>query len=145
MALTYFIDSDLDPVVDADAYANLADMNNLLGYHNVWQAMTDEQKESEIKRVTAYFDTLDLAGVRVGADATEQTLEFPRDFGSTASPWAVIDQKKKLLRAVASQIEFNLNRPGIGVLEFSRGDLSAIPSQETLCRPALMALSVYMK
>lgn len=144
MALTHYIDGSDAPQLNADAYITEAEGDLFLAFLPAWTVLTSEQKEAKIKEATALIDSLQFGGAPVGA-ADAQTLQFPRNFSdSTDDPWTLAEQKRRIRRAVCAQIEYNLNRQGLGALQFSRGDLSATISQETLCRPALFALSAYM-
>lgn len=144
MALVYFIDGSNDPVLNADAYTEVLKADLFLSFMPAWNILTTEQKEDKIKHATALVDSASYGGAPV-SDSDEQTLQFPRLFeGTNESIFQIVEQKRRLLRATCAQIEYNLNRQGLGTLSFSRGDLSATISQETLCRPAKIAVSVYM-
>lgn len=145
MALVNWLDGSDDPQLDADAYVSVTEADLLLSFLPAWSILTTEEKEAAIKQATALIDALEFAGDPVALPAA-QTLQFPRDFGDVnAEEFSLTEQKRRIRRAVCEQIEYNLNRQGLGALQFSRGDLSATISQETLCRPARVALSRFMR
>lgn len=145
MALVNYLDGNENPAINANGYISLSDADLFLAHLPSWNILEKDEKENKIKQATALLDSLEFAGNPAeGKDM--QTLQFPRTFGNdTTTGFSMAVQKRRIRRAVCAQIEYNLNRQGLGALQFSRGDLSATIPQETLCRAAKMALSIYME
>lgn len=143
MPLVYFVDSSLNPVPGGNAYGELAKVDMALSYHAKWQYLTNAEKEDKIVHATSQLDSLDFKGAVVSGT---QPLQFPRAMTEdTTGDFTVREQVRRLFRALVQQIEYNLNRVGIGMTQYSHGNESFTPRQDILCREALQSLMLYVR
>lgn len=143
MPLVYFVDSSLNPVTGGNAFGELAKVDLALSFHAKWQYLTNTEKEDKIIQATSQIDGLDFKGSLV--DPT-QPLQFPRVMTDEATgDFTVAEQVRRLFRALVQQIEYNLNRVGIGMTQYSHGNESFTPRQDILCREALQSLMLYVR
>jgi hypothetical protein len=141
MALVYFVDGALAPTSTGDAFATEARLTKLLNYHPKWAILTVAEREEKIKEATAQLDTLDYRGTLV---SPTQPLQFPRVMTSdTTGEFTVAEQVRRLFRAVAAQVEYNLSRVGIGMTSYSHSGESFAHRQDIICREAQMTLGIY--
>lgn len=140
--LTYYRDASYNPVPTGDAYATLAQIEPLVAFHAKWKYINTTMKEDAIKAATAQLDTLIFQGGKVDP---LQALEFPREYDATTGPFSRPVQDKKLLQALSAQVEYNLNRSGIGQTAYSHGNESLSPRSEIICREAMGALEAYFE
>lgn len=135
--LTYYRDAFYNPVPTGDAYATLAQIEPLVSFHAKWKYINDAMKEDAIKAASAQLDIMNFQGAKV--DPT-QNLQFPREYNETAGPFSREGQDRKLLQALAAQVEYNLNRAGIGVTAYSHGNESLSPPCKYCIRPEIFAI-----
>lgn len=143
MALTYFLDGSLAPVSGGNAFSTRAKCDPMLSFNQRWQMATPDEKDQMIVDATAQIDSLDYAGTVVSG---VQPLQFPRTMSADATgDFTVANQVRRLFRALVQQIEYNLNRNGIGVTQYSHVNESFTPRQDTICRETLMSLSPFLR
>lgn len=143
MALVYFVDNDLDPVEDADAFGTVEAVDLHLSYHPRWMYLEDEEKEALIIAATAQLNALDFKGQLV---EDTQALQFPRAMSTeTSGLFTRKEQVRRLFRSLVQQIEYNLNRAGMGMVTYSHGNESFTPRQDTIAREALQTLLPYVR
>lgn len=143
MALTYFLDNALAPVSGGNAFSTKAKCDPMLNFNPRWQMANTTEREQFIMDATAQLDSLDFVGTVV---SDTQPLQFPRTMSTeTTGEFTVANQVRRLFRALVQQIEYNLNRQGIGMTQYSHGNESFTARQDTICREALMSLSPYLR
>lgn len=141
MPLVYFVDGNLDPVAGGNAYTTEPKLTPLLNFHPKWAILTAAEREDKIVEATAQLDTLDYKGKLF---APTQPLQFPRAMTEdTEGEFTREAQVRRLFRAVAAQVEYNLNRVGIGMVNYSHGGESFTQRQDIICREAQMTLGIY--
>lgn len=140
--LVYYRNGSYVPQTGGNAYATRAQIDPLLQFHPRWKYLTDPAKDDAIVNATAQIDIMSFSGDKV--DDT-QDLQFPRDYGETTGPYSSAEQDRKLVQAVSAQVEYNLNRTGIGQTSYSHGNESITPRQEIVCREAQFALEGYLR
>lgn len=141
MALTYFVDGNLDPVAGGNAYATEPNLSPLLNFHPKWAILTQAEREDKIVEASAQIDSLDFKGA---VASPTQPLQFPRKMTEdTDGEFTRGAQVRRLFRAVAAQVEYNLNRVGIGMVTYGHGGESFTQRQDMICREASMSLGIY--
>jgi hypothetical protein len=143
MAFTYFVNNSLAPVAGGNAYATKAKCDLMLNFHPRWQMATSTEREQLIMDATAQLDSLDYVGTLVSGT---QPLQFPRVMSTEITgEFTLVNQVRRLFRALVQQIEYNLSRQGMGVTQYSHVNESFTPRQDTICREALMSLTPYLR
>lgn len=150
MALTYFVDNANAPVLNADAYAKLADIELLMLHSDKWASLDTTGKENRIKAATLHIDVWSqYSAARVSVDPLVQTREFPREFnqpddGITPNPFTIAEQKRRLTAAVRHIIENNLLRTGQNISTYEGGGEIITTTQENIPRQVVQILSPYL-
>lgn len=138
-------------ILYTDAYAEVADVDARLIWNAKWNLLSTTEKENRIKAVTLQIDDMMFSGIKQDPG---QPLKFPRQF-NTFSNTRYFDtgdnvfdddnQTRTLRKAVAVQVEYELNKYGLGAVSYSIGDESIVPRQDQMCREARAILSPYVK
>ena len=147
MALTYFVDSNNDPVPTGDSYitVEMVDDNFSSGGCQPWAAKTTTEKEDYLKSLTRRIDvTYIFYGVKVDT-TTPQPLQFPRQIGGDIDTFGVEAQKKELFNYLISQIEYEFVKLPIGIFSQSQGRQSVTARQQTIPRESLHAIQRFRK
>jgi hypothetical protein len=142
MPLVYYRDSAYAPVLAGNAYATLEQIEPLLAFHAKWRYLDTPAKESAIINASAQLDLMSYKAETVNP---AQAMKFPREFGETAGVFSYAGQDERLLEATAAQVEFNLNRVGVGMVTYQHGNEAFTPRQEMLCREAIFALEPFVR
>lgn len=142
MALIYYRDISFAPVIAGNAYAELVQIEPLLAFHGKWKYLDTTAKEAAIVSASAQLNLMSFKAEKVNP---LQAMKFPREFDESIGLFSYAGQDERLLEAVASQIEWNLNRVGIGMTSYQHGNESFTPRQETICREALFALEPFTR
>lgn len=129
-----------------DTFALESEVNAYLTFNTEWQAFDSPTKEAWIQSVSVRIDNLLYDGL-VKVDG--QPMKFPREystynFGDNDNIFDESEQIRTLIRAVSYQVEFDLNRNGIGMTSQSLGDASVVERQEVICRETLQVLNPYL-
>ena len=140
--LTYYRNGSYVPAPTGNAYATRAQIDPLLQFHPKWKYLPQAAQDDAIINASAQLDIMTFSGEK--SDDT-QPLQFPRDYDETSGPYSAAEQDRKLVQALSAQIEYNLNRTGIGQTSYSHGNESITPRQEIVCREAQMALEGYLR
>jgi len=133
-----------------DTYATLSDIDALMVYNIAWSIIPTVEKENRIKAASLMIDNMMFHGL---AKVVGQDMKFPRFFNGfdfslydTGDDIFNEDNQKRMLReAVRGQVEYDLNRTGIGVSNYSCGSKSGTPRQDMLCRESKGLLAPYVK
>lgn len=137
-------------VLFTDTLAELADIDALMVYNVGWNTINTTGRENRIKAASLMIDNMMFWGVVI---TQGQPMKFPRNFSGfdfdlfdVGDDVFTEDNQKRVLReAVRSQVEYELNRRGIGATSFSSGSQSVVPRQDMLCREAKILLAPYIK
>lgn len=133
-----------------DTYAELAAIDARMVYNVGWNTLAEADRENRIKAASLQIDDMMFHGI---VKVQGQDMKFPRNFGS--HDFSLFDagddvfdeenQERILGEAVRSQVEYEMNRRGIGATQFSSGSQSVTPRQDMLCREAKSLLAPYVK
>ena len=129
-----------------DTFALESEVNAYLTFNTEWQAFDTATREAWIQSISIRIDNLLYDGIK--ADSV-QPMKFPREYstGNYSQQDNVFDESEQirsLIRAVSYQVEFDLNRNGIGLVNQSLGDASVTERQEVICRETLQVLMPYL-
>lgn len=151
LPLVYFVDGSNVPVADGNAYAERLTIDSILGLNAAtcqWAALSDDKKDLSIIAATLKLDTLFTKGDPV--DDT-QPLSFPLDrlvvdTGEQRAVryYSIDEQKKQLSRAVANQIEGDLQKGSISQVSISQGQDSVTDIGYDIHQLASQALSRFL-
>lgn len=151
LPLIYFVDGSNVPVVTGNAYAERLTINSILGLNAStcqWAIISNDDKDLAIIAATLKLDTLFTKGDPV--DDT-QPLSFPLDnlvvdTGDQRAVryYSIDEQKKQLSRAVANQIEGDLQKGSISQITDSLGSDSAVDIGYDIHQLASQAISRFL-
>ena len=142
MPLVYYRDPAYIPIPTGNAYALLTQIDPLLVFHAKWLYLDTLMREDAIVNASAQIDIMSFTGEKFSA---AQPLQFPRQYNETSGIFSIPEQDRKLVQALSAQIEYNLNRMGIGIVQYAHGNESMTPRQDIICREAQMSLGRYLR
>ncbi len=146
MALVFFVDGNNDPVLTGDAYATVEQIDDVLSFNDciAWPNLTLTEKEDKIKAMTRKIDDAYQTLYGEVFDVA-QPLNFPRKGVGSSLAFGVDNQKAHLRNYIAAQIEYELLKQGIGVLQLSQGRESVVARQQITAREALASINRYRR
>ncbi|HRP70303.1 MAG TPA: hypothetical protein PLY93_12275 [Turneriella sp.] len=140
MILTYYLDSSLNPVPTGNAFGRASKVHTLLNWHPRWQYLSPNEMRRKIVTASAQLDNLSYKGSK--ADPA-QPMQFPRSMGQDPA-FSLDEQIRRLLSALVQQVEYNLNRAGMGMPQYGHGNEQFTARQDTISREALQTLYPYL-
>ena len=150
MSLIYYLDNNNNKVANANAYAKVIDIDDLLitkPIFQLWDNLDDDVKERYIISMTKRLDSLTFIGE---INETGQNLKFPRknfyDLYDDRSVqfYGLETQKINLKYFISIQIEADLQKGSIAQYEVSQGEEDVIDMNFEFHKNAIMKVKRWL-